>query len=340
MTRTPRRVVVSARSFDETAASYLRESGCEVDHIPLPPGSNDGSLDTEALAERLDGAEGWIVGHAHVTSALLARLPHLKIIARAGVGYERVDLEAARKAGMVVTIAAGGNDSSVADHTIGLMLAVLRRLRESRINMENGNWTILTSADLHLKTVGIIGLGRVGQSVIRRLKGFDAHVLVNSRSPDPEYAAVNGLSFVDLETLLRESDIVSIHAPLTPATRFLLDAEAFSRMKKTAILINVGRGGLVDDRSLLDALVEKRIAGAGLDVFVSESDPAFKPVTEKLLALANVVATPHSAASSAEGLARTNLLAARAVMTVLEGGQPPAGQVVADGRTLLEKSGA
>lgn len=247
--------------------------------------------------------------------------------------------QSAHKAGMVVTIAAGGNDASVADHTIGLMLAVLRRLRESQIATENRDWTILTSADLHQKTVGIIGLGRVGKSVVQRLKGFDCRILVNSRTPDPDYAVTNGISFVDLDTLLRDSDIVSIHAPLTPATRFLLDSDALGRMKKTAILINVGRGGLVDDRSLLDALLEKRLAGAGLDVFASESDPAFRRATERLLALPNVVATPHAAASSAEGLARTNLLAARAVVTVLEGGQPPVGQVVADGRLSLEKSG-
>lgn len=338
MTASSRRVIVTSRSFDEAAAAYLRESGCVVDQVPLPAGSNDGSLGIQTLIERLDGAQGWIVGHAHVTSALLARLPHLKIVARAGVGYERVDLEAARKAGMVVTIAAGGNDASVADHTIGLMLAVLRRLRESRIGMENGDWTILTSADLHLKTVGIIGLGRVGKSVVRRLKGFDCRVLVYSRTPDPDYAATNDVSFVDLETLLRESDVVSIHAPLTPTTRFMLDAQAFVQMKNTAILINVGRGGLVDDRSLLDALVEGRLAGAGLDVFASESDLAFKSTTESLLALPNVIATPHAAASSAEGLARTNLLAARAVVTVLQGGHPHDGQVVADGRTLSEES--
>ncbi|TCV67425.1 phosphoglycerate dehydrogenase [Neorhizobium sp. S3-V5DH] len=339
MTENHRRIVVTARSFDETATAYLRESGCVVDHVSLPPGSNDGSLGVETLIERLKGAQGWIVGHAHVTSDVLARLPDLKIVARAGVGYDRVDLEAARKAGLVVTIAAGGNDASVADHTIGLMLAVLRRLRESRIAMENGDWTIPTTGDLHLKTVGIIGLGRVGKSVVRRLKGFDCRVLVNSRTPDPDYAAENDVCFVDLETLLRDSDIVSVHAPLTPATRFLLDADALGRMKKAATLINVGRGGLVDDRSLLDALLEKRLAGAGLDVFASESDPVFKPVTARLLALPNVVATPHSAASSAEGLARTNLLAARAVVTVLEGGQPPAGQVVADGRLSLEDCG-
>lgn len=331
MTAQLRRVIVTTRSFDDTASAYLRENGCEVEHISIP-GTSDGSFTQESLSEMLQGAGAWIVGHANVTSDLIARLPDLKIVARGGVGYERVDIKAARKAGIVVTIAAGGNDASVADHTLGLMLAVLRRLRESQIALEKGDWTILTSTDLHLKTVGVVGLGRIGKSVVQRLKGFGCQVLINSRTADPEYAQANGVSFVDMATLLRESDVVSIHAPLTPETKFMLSASSFDQMKTTSVLINAGRGGLVDDRALLDALTERKIAGAGLDVFASESDAEFEVTTKKLVALPNVVATPHSAASSTEGLSRTIMLAARSVVAVLDGDDPHPSQVVADGR--------
>jgi D-3-phosphoglycerate dehydrogenase len=332
MTAPLRRVIVTTRSFDDSAVAHLRENGCVVEHITFPPGVSDGGLTVDQLTDLLQGADGWIVGHAIVSAELLSRLPDLKIVARGGVGYERVDVEAARKAGVVVTIAAGGNDASVADHTLGLMLSVLRRLRETQLAMEKGDWRILINSDLSQKTVGIIGLGRVGKSVVQRLKGFGCRVLVNSRTPDRDYARANGVSFVDMETLLRESDIVSIHAPLTPETWFILNADSFVAMKSSAILINVGRGGLVDDRELLDALVEKEIAGAGLDVFVSESNPDFKETTQKLISLPNVVASPHSAASSIEGLARTAMLAAGAVVSVLDGKDPHPSLVVADGR--------
>lgn len=331
MTAPLRRVIVTTRSFDDTATAYLQEHGCEVEHISSG-GKSDAGLTYANLADMLRFADGWIVGHANVTAELLEGLPRLKIVARGGVGYERVDVEAARRAGLVVTIAAGGNDASVADHTLGLMLAVLRRLRESQMAMEKGNWSILTSTDLHLKTVGIIGLGRIGKSVVQRLKGFGCRVLIYSRTPDPQYAAENEVSFVDLATLLKESDVVSLHAPLTPETRFMLNAASFDQMKRTAILINAGRGGLVDDRDLLDALTNGRIAGAGLDVFVSEGNPEFTATSQKLIALPNVVATPHSAASSFEGLSRTAMLAARSVVAVLDGNDPHQSQVVVDGR--------
>ncbi|WP_332772022.1 phosphoglycerate dehydrogenase [Phenylobacterium sp.] len=329
MRSSTRRVLVTQRFFDDASASLLARSGCEVAVCEPPPGKGDGDLDHDELVRLLDGASGWIVGHARVTRALLEALPNLLIVSRRGVGYERVDLEAARDLGRVVTIAAGGNDASVADHALGLMLAVARRFRESQALMETGKWSILLGADLYRKTVGVVGLGRIGRSLVQRLSGFETEVLVHTPRPDP---ALGGVSFVDLDDLLARSDYVSIHAPLTPETRFLIDARAIERMKPSAILVNTARGGLVQDADLLAALESGRLAGAGLDVFVSESDPAFLPVTKKLLALPGVVATPHAGASSREGLDRTNLIAAQSVIAVLDGGDPAPECVVADGR--------
>jgi D-3-phosphoglycerate dehydrogenase len=267
-----------------------------------------------------------------VTRELLTALPDLRIVSRRGVGYERVDLAAARDLGRVVAIAAGGNDASVADHAISLMLAVGRRLRESQQRMIDGDWSILLGSDLCEKTVGLVGLGRIGKSVVKRLSGFDCKVLVHTPRPDPDYARATGVQFVDLPQLLARSDYVSLHAPLTPDTRFLIDDRAIAGMKPSAVLINTARGGLVEDAHLLDALRAGRLAGAGLDVYVSESDPAYKPVSQALLELPNVIGTPHAAASSREGLDRTNMVAARAIVAVLDGDDPAPECVVADGR--------
>lgn len=327
-----RRVVVTQRFFDDATISYLESAGYETVLAELPPGKADGELTHDELLSKLDGAAGWIVGHAKVTRELMAALPDLRIVSRRGVGFDRVDLTAAAELGKVVCIAAGGNDASVADHTLALMLAVGHRFREAQANMIAGDWSILMGGDLFRKTVGIVGLGRIGRSLVQRLRGFEARILVVAPEPDPEYAEANAIEYVDLDRLLSESDYVSVHAPLNEKTRFMIDAGAIARMKPEAILINAARGGLVDDRALLDALKMGKIAGAGLDTFVSEGDPSYKEVTRALLELPNVIATPHAAASSREGLDRTNMVAAHCVVAVLNGRDPPAQCVVADGR--------
>lgn len=324
--------MVTQRFFDAATIDYLEGAGCEVVEAELPPGQADGNLSHDELVERLEGAAGWIVGHARVTRELLAALPELQVVSRRGVGYDRVDLAAVRDLGRVACIAVGGNHEAVADHTIALMLAVGHRFRETQANMLAGDWSILLGNDLYRKTVGVIGLGRIGRSLVRRLAGFEAEVLALGTKPDTDYAAASGARYVALDELLARSDYVTVHAPLTAATRFILGAEAIARMKRGAYLINTARGGLVDDAALLEALRSGHLAGAGLDVYLSESDPALKPVTEALIALPNVIATPHSGASSREGLDRTNMVAAQSVVAVLDGGDPAPECVVADGR--------
>ncbi|MGP5868197.1 phosphoglycerate dehydrogenase [Pseudomonas aeruginosa] len=328
----PRKVLVTQRCFDPESLAYLQSQGCEVHIAELAVGQCDGDLDGGRLLELLADADGWIVGHAWVTTALLAKLPRLQVIARRGIGHERVDVDAVRAAGKVATIAVGGNDASVSDHAIAMMLALGRRLGDSKARMINGDWAIALGSELYGKTVGIIGMDRIGRGVVRRVSGFDAKVLAYTTHPDWEYCLEFGVRYVDLDTLLAESDYVTVHTPLKEGTRFLIDAAALGRMKPTAYLINTARGGLVDDRALLEALLDGGIAGAGLDVFLSETAPEYRPTTEALLALPNVVATPHSGASSHEGLQRMNLIAAQCVVAVLNGETPPASCVIADGR--------
>ena len=327
-----RRVIVTQRFFDDESIGFLEAAGCEVVVAELPPGQADGRLSHEELVTLLEGAEGWIVGHARVTRELLGALPRLSIVSRRGVGHERVDLQAARDLGRVVTIAAGGNDASVADQVIGMMIGVGRRFREAQNQMMGGSWSILMGTDLYRKTVGVVGLGRIGRSVVQRLSGFEARMLVATSGPDLDYAAATGVTFVDVPTLLRESDYVTLHAPLTPESRHMINTESLKTMRPGAFVINTARGGLVSDADLLAALQAGRLGGAGLDVFESESDPTMQPVTDALIALPNVIAAPHAGASTREGLARTNMIASRCVVDVFEGRDPPEACVVADGR--------
>ncbi|KQN79765.1 hydroxyacid dehydrogenase [Sphingomonas sp. Leaf62] len=331
-TATTRRVVITQRFIDPATIAYLEGAGCEVVLADLPPGRADGDLSHEELVALLTDAAGWIVGHARVTRGLMEALPDLQVISRRGVGFERVDTAAAEDLGKVVCIAAGGNDASVADHTMALMLAVGHRLRETQAKMLLGDWSILVGSDLFQKTVGIVGMGRIGRSLVQRLQGFDVRILVVAPRSDPDSIDRPGVTYVELDTLLKESDYVTLHAPLNAETRFLIDADALAKMKPTAFLINAARGGLVDDHALLDALSSGAIAGAALDTFVSESDPTYLDVSRALIALPNVIATPHAAASTQEGLARTNMVAARCAVAVFEGTDPSPSCLVADGR--------
>lgn len=323
------KVLVSTRFFDAETETFLRDSGCAVVRTGLPDDVQDDVLDAATLARLLDGVEGWIVGMAPVTRELLAAHPRLKVIARRGVGYNTVDVEAARELGRIVTIAPGGNEASVADHALGMMLALAKRLREGHLAMQNGRWTPLVTTELFEKTVGLVGFGRIARAVARRLRGFDARILAYDPFPDHQAAAAVGASFVELPALLAQSDYVSLHLPLTPATRHVIDADALARCKPGAMIINTSRGGLIDERALLAALTAGQLGGAGLDVFEEEANPAGWPDILKLLDLPNVIGTAHAAGSSTEGLARTNRIAARTVVDVLNGRRPAAACIVA-----------
>jgi D-3-phosphoglycerate dehydrogenase len=327
-----RTVLATATFFDEAAIAFLKAHNCNVVLSGLPPGTPDTSLTTERVFELLRDVDGWIVATAPVTREMLTSFPKLSVIAKRGVGYDQVDVAAAKELGRVVTFAPGGNGPSVGDHTIALMLAVAKNLCEFRDLMRAGNWSVQPVTELYRKTVGLVGLGRIGRGVAQRLKGFEATILAFDEKPDLDYAKANGIRFVDLPYLLRESDYVSLHLPLTPFSRNLIDEAALASMKETAILVNTARGGLVDEVALLRALRAGKIAGAGLDVLLGEQDPAWRSVADELMSLPNVVVTPHVAGASREGLARGNLLAAQGVVAVLDGGTPAAECLVVDGR--------
>lgn len=330
------RIFASTRYFDLDTQNYLESQGCEVLRSGLPDGEQDDRLDPDILNDRLKDIDGWIVGAVRVTRSLLEAHPSIKVIARRGVGYNNVDIESARALRRVVTIAPGGNEPAVADYAIAMMLAVARRLREGHDTLRAGKWQPLVGVELYKKTVGIIGFGRIGRMVAKRLSGFDAKILAYDPFFDKVSAESFGVNLTDLETLLRESDFISLHLPLTQKTHHIIDQNAFTKIKPSAIIINTARGGLIDEEALLLALKNGCLGGAGLDVFEGEANHASRSILEDLLSLQNVVASAHAAGSSKEGLQRANRIAAESVLKVLRGEPLAKDYIVVDGRSASD----
>lgn len=330
----PADVLVTIRFFDEAAVARLQARGHRVIRADIAFDALDTAI-TPGIERALETAKAWILGTAPVTRSLLERYPHLKVIARRGVGYDSIDVTAVTALGRLLTNTPGGNEPAVADHAVGLMLAVGKRLAESHARMQAGDWRAIVGAELHGKTVGLVGLGRIGRMVARRLHGFDARVVVFDPYLDEASADASGVTRCSLEELMRQSDFISLHAPLTPQTRHLVNADTLRLVKRDAILVNTSRGELVDEAALLHALQQGNLGGAGLDVFAGEKDPASRPIAHQLLALPNVVGTPHTAASTRESLARANETAADCVAAALEGLPVPRECIVADGRAAI-----
>jgi phosphoglycerate dehydrogenase-like enzyme len=272
--------------------------------------------------ELLQDVDAAIISSLPVTARVLAHARTLKVIAIRGVGYDSVDIAATTAGGIPVIIAPGFTES-VADYTFALMLAVTRRVALADRIVRDGRWEVLVSTNICGKTLGIVGLGRIGKAVARRAHGFDMTILATDVVQDEAFARQYGVTYLPLPELLQRADIVSINAPLSGETRHLIDDLALGLMKPTTVLINTARGGLVDEHALAAALREGRLAGAGLDVFHHE------PLLHNPFAgLDNVVLSPHLAAYSREGLRETGLLAAQGVVAVLGGGRPAPAVVV------------
>lgn len=327
----PSDILVTVRFFDDAAVAQLEARGHKVVRADIAYDELDSTI-TPAVAAALERVQGWIIGTAPVTRELLERYPHLKVVARRGVGFDSVDVDAIKSLGRVLTNTPGGNEPAVADHAIGLMLAVSKRICESHAKLQGNYWKAIVGTELNGKTVGLVGFGRIGRLVAKRLMGFDARVLVSDPFLDEAQAQAAGVLRCSLPELLKQSDVVSLHAPLTEQTRYIINPDSIALMKHGAILVNTSRGELIDEAALVHALQEKRLLGAGLDVFEAEHDATKRELADALIQMPNVVGTPHTAASTRESLQRANATAAECVAAVLEGTQVPARCVVADGR--------
>jgi glyoxylate reductase len=313
----PQKIFISNVLPDDSRSLIPAEF--EVDYNPsdLPLGKAD-------LIARLQGKQGLI---CHIISAIddevLAACAGLRVISNVAVGYNNIDAAAAKKRGVVVTNTPDVLTETTADFAWALLMAAARRIVEADTYTRSGQWStwkwdLLWGGDVHGKTLGVVGFGRIGRAVARRAGGFGMRVLyTDTVAADPAAERELRATRVEMDTLLRESDFISLHTLLTPETRHLIDEAALRKMKNTAILVNAARGPVVDEAALARALGEGWIAGAGLDVF--EEEPKVHPA---LPPLRNVVLAPHVASASRETRLAMANLAVRNCVAVLQG-KPP-----------------
>ena len=271
------------------------------------------------LVDALDGARALIVrNQTKVTASLIEAAPRLEIIARAGAGLDNVDTDAAATAGVVVSYTPHDNSISVAELVLGLMLSLVRRIPAAWQDTRNGGWDRLrfTGGELSGRTLGIIGLGRIGRLVAQRARAFGMSIIAHDDFIDPtaNFVRESGTRLVSLDALLAEADFVTTHVPLTDQTRDMFTFERFASMKPTAFFLNTSRGEVVDETGLIQALTENRIAGAALDVRNSEP-PASGPLSR----MDNVILTPHIGAFTHEAQERVVATVCRDVSAVLSG---------------------
>jgi phosphoglycerate dehydrogenase-like enzyme len=278
-----------------------------------------GSQDERRLADGLRDAWAVIAGSERYSRAVLQATSSLRAIVRWGTGTDAIDLDAATAAGVAVVTTPGANAEAVADMALALMLTCLRRLPELDAAVRAGAWRAPQPArDLAGATVGVVGLGAVGQAVVTRLRGFGCDVIALEPRPDRAFCAAHGVQLASLEQLLARVDVLTLHAPLTDSTRGLLGARELALLAPHAVLVNTARGQLIDQRALVEALRERRIAAAGLDVFEQEPLGADDPLT----GLANVVLTGHVSSFTRLGLHRTGAAVVAHLQELLAGRLP------------------
>ncbi|WP_394552452.1 phosphoglycerate dehydrogenase [Agromyces sp. MMS24-JH15] len=290
---------------------------------------NVDGTDRPALLSALADANAILVRSAtKVDAEAIAAAPKLQVVARAGVGLDNVDIKAATTAGVMVVNAPTSNIISAAELTVGHILSLARHIPAAHSALAQGQWkrSAYTGTELFEKTVGIIGLGRIGALITARLQAFGVEVIAYDPYITAARAQHLGVQTVSLDELLERSDFITIHMPKTPETTGMIGAEQLAKMKPTAYVVNVARGGLIDEVALHDALVAGTIAGAGLDVFVSEP-----PKESPLLALPNVVVTPHLGASTDEAQEKAGISVAKSVRLALAGELVPDAVNVAGG---------
>jgi glyoxylate reductase len=308
------------RKIPEEALSILNEA-CEVrmweeKDVPVPRWI----LETEI--SDVDGIYTLLT--ETIDEALLNKAPKLKVISNMAVGYNNIDVTAATKKGIMVTNTPGVLTETTADLTFALLMATARRIEEGANFLRSGEWKtwspmLLTGQDIHGATLGIIGLGRIGEAVARRAKGFNMNIVYHNRSRKVEIEEELGLTYVDFTSLLKQSDFVCVLTPYTSETHHLIDQEELSLMKDTAVLINTARGGIVNEEALYHALKNKKIWAAGLDVFEKEPVSTEHP----LLILPNVTALPHIASASIQTRKKMAHLAAENMLQALRSEVPP-----------------
>ncbi len=313
------KILITRQVFPEVIAALVQQF--DVDH-----NESDDILTADALRARANGCAGVITCLTEkIDSAFFEACPTVKAVSNIAVGYNNIDIADAGKRGVMVTNTPGVLDDTTADLTFALLMATARRITETERRLRNGEWKKgfalqqWLGTDIHHASLGIIGMGRIGQAIARRASGFDMKVHYHNRTRlEAAIESRLNVSYASKEDILRDSDFVVVMVPYSPATHHLIKAEDIALMKPTSILINTARGGVVDDVALIAALNENHIAGAGIDVF--EGEPAFNP---GFLNLDNVVLTPHIGSATRATRMRMAMLAAENMLAALSGKTPP-----------------
>jgi phosphoglycerate dehydrogenase-like enzyme len=278
----------------------------------------DGTLTEDQLKAMIVDADVVMAGSEPYNASVLAVAPKVKVIARTGVGYDAVDVATATSKGVAVTIAPGTNQESVAEQAFALLLSLTRKIAYYDRVIRTGGWERNVVSPIRGKTLGLVGLGRIGRAMVPRAQAFGMNVIAYDTFVDADYDAKSGVKRVSFETLLAEADVVSLHTPATPETKGLMNKSTFAKMKKGAILLNTARGPLVIEADLLDALNAGQLAGAGLDVF----DPEPPLPDNPLLRHNNVVSSPHVAGIDSKSMDDMATLAAQCMVDVYQGRWP------------------
>ena len=309
------RILVTARSFRKAEGPHkqiLRDAGYELVESP-----NDQPMKAGELRPWLMDVDGAILGLDVVDAESLGMASRLRVISRYGVGVDSVDIRAATQRGVVVTITPGANAISVAELTIALLFSLARSIPYHDRVAKAGKWSRVAGIELTGATMGLLGLGRIGREVAQRCRGLGMRVISYDPLVSAEQMSALGCDPCSVDELLAQSDVVSLHLPLTAQTRMIIDAAALAKMRPGAYLINTARGGLVDEEALYGALKAKRLAGAGCDVFAQEP-----PDSSGLVSLDNFIAAPHIGSATEQTTRRMGLMAAENALAVLRGEKP------------------
>jgi glyoxylate reductase len=315
-----RPLVAVTRAIPETGLDLLQE------HVEIRLWDNDIPPTPEELDKLLEGVDGALTLLTDmIDGPLLDRHPGLRFVSNLAVGYDNIDVAACTARGVAVTNTPGVLTKATAEFAFALLMATARRIPEAADYVRDGKWVtwgpkLLLGQQILGSTLGIVGFGRIGQSIAKMASAFGMRILVNNRRQDPRLAAKYDVTFVDFLDLLRESDFVSLHVALTPETHHLISTRELKLMKKTAVLINAARGPVVDTEALTQALIDGEIFAAGLDV----TDPEPLPADHPLVSLPNAVIVPHIASATVQTRNAMSSLAARNIVELVNGRRPAA----------------
>ena len=309
------KILITPRSFasiSKKPMEMLKGKGYEI--VKSETGK---PLNNKEMSELIEDVDGIIIGIDDLNAGIIKQAHNLNVISKYGVGVDNIDIKTATTQGIVVTNTPKANIDAVADLTFALMLALARRIPEADRETKAGNWKKFIGTSVWRKKLGVIGLGKIGRQVVKRARGFEMEILCYDIIQDEEFARQFGVRYVDLETLFKESDYITIHTPLNNATKGIIGYKELEMINENAFLINTSRGGIIDEKALYDALKNNKIKGAALD---SYKDEPLK--NSPLVELKNIIMTSHNGAYTKEAINNMGVQAAQNLIDVLEGREP------------------